>query len=74
MLALFSPINNTLGYDLREVTFEQWHVRMCIIPIKEYKWILHELPTYKPKNCYPDDREFEKQFSEYIYPPNLTLF
>ena len=74
MLALFSPVNNTLGYDLREVTFSPWEVHMKIIAIKDYKWILHELPTYHPINYYENYRDFCKQFIEYIYPPNLTLF
>jgi len=74
MIALFSPVNNTLGYDLREVTFLPWKVSMKIIPVKDYKWVLHELPVYHPINYYDDDREFNKQFLEYIYPENLTLF
>jgi len=74
MLALFSPVNNTLWYDLREVTFSPWEVHMKIIPMDKYKWILHELPTYKPKKEFEDNRDFNKQFLEYIYPPNLSLF
>ena len=64
MIAIFKPVNNSLGFDVRE--FE----------IKDngkpgtYRWLnvrevyLGDLPVYKPKARCKDKSEYYSQFSE----------
>lgn len=74
MIAMFSPIRNSLWFELREIEFRDWFAIARTVPVEKYRWVLHELPVFKPKTEYNDDKEWNKQFIKYMYPENLSLF
>ncbi|HNG97151.1 MAG TPA: hypothetical protein PLW93_02660 [Candidatus Absconditabacterales bacterium] len=68
MLAIFKPINNGYGFDLREFEVKEngkpgpfrW------ISIEDHIGILGELPVLKPLVRCSDKYEFYNQFQQFI--------
>lgn len=63
MIAIFKPVNNTFWFDLREFDLIDWNPKNYIwLHIADYKWLIHELPVFRPRiNCWTK-QEFLNQF------------
>lgn len=64
MLWIFKPVNNNYWFDVREFEVVDWKYKHITFKnISDLKWVLHELPVFKPKICFENRTEFNKQFT-----------
>lgn len=63
MLAVFKPVENSIGFDLREVTLKQGKIYTKIVKINIDT---NGLPVFKPKRVCYNKNEFYSQFTPYI--------
>mgnify|MGYP007093075839 CR=1 FL=1 len=74
MIAMFSPIRNSLWFELREIEFRDWFAIARTVPVEKYRWVLHELPVFKPKTEYNDDKEWNKMKLKNNLSNNTTIY
>jgi hypothetical protein len=63
----FTPVNNTIWYDIREVTYIDNNITMQTIKIEDYKDVLDDLPVFIPKSHIWSLIDFYNQFEWYLY-------
>lgn len=63
MLAVFKPVHNTIGFELREVTLKQGKLFTKAVSVN---MDTNGLPVFKPKSACNNKKEFYNQFNSYI--------